>query len=60
MKLSVCLSVLVCVVSMALAYPSRFGESLERKKEELLVLEQELKGMLEETGQLYKLVCGEG
>lgn len=51
MKLFVCLSVLVCVVSLALAYPSRYGDSLAKKKEELLALEQELQGMMERAGQ---------
>ena len=48
MKFFVFLSVLVCV---ATAYPSQRGDSLAAKKEELLALEQELKGMMQRAGQ---------
>lgn len=51
MKFFVCLSVLVCV---AVAYPSLRSDLLAKKKQELLALEQELKGML--PGQFGELL----
>lgn len=54
MKFVVCLSVLVGVVSLGLAYPTKASpsssDSLDRKKAELRALEQELKGLMERAG----------